>query len=290
MAGSWNTPAGKLYQLCDMGPDAYAAITIISHPMSYLGLKHMQIAKLLAAFSIVLAGISAEASPILQLGITNGSYDSGSNDVITTDDIFTLNAYGKAKSGSAVSLGATYFISIAIMAEEALNPANFGSFMIGANTYTLADLVFGNPPFEADLGKQGGDLGSHDVYDTWFLQYAFQFSGSDLTADVNVENTPAFDPLANAGTDYYFKSFNVNTQGLFAGYNLHFDLFDTVVNKKGDVTIGGHAPFSHDASTAYISSPSSVPEPATLVIFAFSLAGLYFSRKLAWPVAQRVKK
>jgi hypothetical protein len=232
-----------------------------------------------------LAGISAEASPILQLGISNGSYDLDSGDVVTTDKVFTLNAYGKAKSGSAISLSTTYFISIAIMAEEALNPANFGSFIIGTNTYTLSDMVFGNPPFEADLGQQGGDLSSHGIYDTWFLQHAFKFSVSDLTSNVNVENTPEFDPLTNAGADYYFKSFNVDAQGLFTGYNLHFDLFSTLVSKKGDVTIGSHAPFSHDASTAYVSldsSTSSVPEPSTLAIFGFALAGLFFSRKLAW--------
>jgi hypothetical protein len=255
----------------------------------------MQILKLLASFSLALACVTSQASPELQLGITDGSYDSGSSDVITTDDIFTLNSYGKETGGNAVSLGMNYFVSIAILAEEGLNPANFGSFLFGANTYTLSDMVFGNPPLETNQGHEGGDLSPHGIYDTWFLQYAFQFSNSSKTSEVNTENTPAFDPLTNAGTDYFFKSFTVNTQGLFAGYNLHFDLFTTAINNKtGDTTISSNAPFSYEASTAYSSSAfdvdiSSVPEPSTIAIFGSALAGLYFSRRLVRPpVTQKI--
>ncbi|MES2624789.1 MAG: choice-of-anchor N protein [Pseudomonadota bacterium] len=254
----------------------------------------MQAIKLLAAFLIAVTCVSASASPILQLGITNGSYDADSADVVTTQNSFTLNAYGKTKGGNAATTNTTYFLSIAVLAHEGLTSADFGSFMLGNNTFTLKDMVFGNPPFESSLGHEGGDLAPHGVYDTWFLQYGFQFSGANLTSDVNVEKNPAFDPLANPGKDYFFKSFDVNTKGLFNGYNLHFDLFNTQVNKKGDVTIGSNAPFSHDASTAYeyvveANLPSSVPEPSTFVIFALALAGIVASRKLVWPPAHKVK-
>lgn len=234
---------------------------------------------------------------MLQLGITKGSYDSDAEDVITTDKIFMLNAYGKSKDGNATNLATNYFLSIAILADAKLNAANFGSFMFGANTYTINDMVFGTPPDVANKGKQDGDIGSHGIYDTWFLQYPFHFSDSKRTANVNVQKTPGFDPLANPGKDYFFNSFSVNTTGLFANYNLHFDLFSTVVSKKGETKVSSHAPFSHDASTAFTAASydqktseiASVPEPSTSAIFAMALAGLCFSRKFVRPpVAQKI--
>lgn len=253
----------------------------------------MHIFKLSVALLLVSACLTASAAPVLQLGITNGSYDAVAEDVITTSKAFTLNAYGKIKGGNAASLGTNYYLSIAVLGAEGLNPANFGSFIFGGTTYTLSDMVFGNPPIETSMGHDGGDLAPHGIYDTWFMQYAFQFSGSSKTSTVNVEETPGFNPLANAGTDYFYKSFNVDTKGLFAGYNLHFDLFSTEL-KKGDLRIAGHAPFSHDASTAYAYTENtafqaSVPEPSTFVVFCLGLAGIFFSRKLVWPPAINVK-
>lgn len=90
----------------------------------------------------------------------------------------------------------------------------------------------------------------------------------------------------------------MDTKGLSAGYNLHFDLFTTTVNKEGDTKVGSNAPFSHDASTAYNSSSyevttadiASVPEPSTLIMFGLAIAGLFFSRKLLRPPVQEEAK
>ncbi len=253
----------------------------------------MRILKLSAALLVTLACMTANAAPILQLGITDGSYDTANADVITTSDTFTLNAFGKSKGGNAATSSTNYYVSIAVSAADGLNPANFGSFSFGGTTYTLVDMIFGNPPIKTNSGNNGGDLGPHGVFDAWFMQYAFQFSNSSKTADVNVENTPGFDPLANAGTDYFYKSFIVDTHGLFGGYNLHFDLFSTEL-KKGDLKIASHAPSSHDASTAYAYNPSAnfqatVPEPSTFVVLCLALAGIFFSRKLVWPPAAEVE-
>jgi hypothetical protein len=253
----------------------------------------MRILKLSAALFIALTCMTANGAPVLQLGITNGSYDAVAGDVITASNSFTLNAFGKSTGGNAASLLTNYYVSIAVFAAEGLNPANFGSFSFGGTTYTLIDMVFGNPPAETSAGHDGGDLGPHDLYDTWFTQHAFQFSDSNRTSAVNVENRPAFDPLANPGTDFFYQSFNVDTQGLVAGYNLHFDLFSTKL-KRGDVKIASHAPFSHDASTAYSYNTTSrfqasVPEPSTFVVFCLALAGIFLSRKLVWPPAAAVK-
>jgi len=260
---------------------------------NFFGPGSMRILKLPVALLTALTCLTVNAAPILQLGITNGSYDTVANDVTTASNNFVLNAFGKTTGGNAATTGTNYYLSIAVIAAEGLNPANFGSFMFAGTTYTLSNLVFGNPPVETSQGHEGGDLSSHDVYDSWFMQYAFQFSGSNKTSGVNVENTPGFDPLANPGSDYFYKSFNVDTQGLFAGYNLHFDLFSTEL-KKGDLKITSHAPFSHDASTAYAYAANEqfqaeVPEPSTFVVFCLALAGLFFSRRLVWPPAAEVK-
>lgn len=151
----------------------------------------MQILKLLAAFSFALAYMTAEASPILQLGITNGGYDADAGDVVTTENIFSLNAFGKSgKNG--VNLDDFYFISIAILADEELNPADFGTFNFAGTSFTAKDMVFGNPPFESNQGFEGGDLSPHGIFDTWFLQYAFQFSSSNLTSVVKCREHSRF--------------------------------------------------------------------------------------------------
>ena len=255
----------------------------------------MFIGKFSRVFFIALACTTVQASPILQLGVTNGSFDSKLEDVITTDRAFSLNAFGKA-SKNGIDLNTNYYISIAILADDKLDPANFGSFNFAGINFTGKDMVFGNPPFEKDQGFEGGDLSPHGIFDTWFLQYAFKFNPADKTADVNTEKSPGFKPTDNAGKDYFFKSFTVDTKGLFAGYNLHFDLFSTEINKKGNVVIGSNAPFSHDVSTAYVAlSPddskppvASIPEPSSFLIFALALGVLVVIRKVKLPTIPKL--
>lgn len=234
----------------------------------------MRILKLSVALFTALACLIVNTAPILQLGVTHGSYDTATEDVITTSKNFMLNDFGKKAGSNAAALDTNYYLSIAAIAAEGLNPPDFGSFGFAGTTYTLNSMLFGNPT---------------SVYDSWFMQ----FSGSNATSDVSVKSTPGFDSLANPGGNYFYKSFNVNTQDLFAGYNLHFDLFSTEL-KKGDSGIASHVPFSHDASTAYdyiASEPfeATVPEPSSYVVFCLALAGVFLSRKLVWPPAAEVK-
>lgn len=222
----------------------------------------------LAALFLSLAGINqVYASPRLQLDIEGGVYDLTEESIVTMSGAFTLYAYGHATGSKPVDTSETHYISIALTPSVPETPApDFGSFVFNGYTFDIGDMIYGIPPIEFDGAEpDGGDLGSHGVYETYFIEYAFTFDPLQTRADVNTQDDPGTDPSSNAGSDLYYMGFDVDAGDLNGGYYLHFDLYDNKF-KTGDTDIDHFAPFSHDATY--------VPEPGSLMLFSIALLGL----------------
>ena len=190
--------------------------------------------------------------------LTGGEYDLLSETIVTTDNTFTLYAYGN----KAIDTNEKHYISIALTPQTGPATEPFGSFDFGGTPYDITDMVYGNPPIEAALGHDPGDLASHGVFDTFFLEFEFYFSTSMTTASVNTEDDPGHVPTGS-GDDLYYQSFNVNVSNLLPGFCLHFDLYNTEFKLYGDIDMDNFAPYSHDAGT--------VPEPAAVSLLAMAL-------------------
>lgn len=262
----------------------------------------MKTQSLIAACGLTLASFAVQANPELQLGISYGLYDAGSETVITSDDQFTLNTFALAHGEKALSPEDTVYVSVTVTADAGMDFREFGSFVFNGIVYTASDLTLGVPPQETNMGPDGDDLSTHGHFPGMFLQHPFKFSAANLTADIDTRTNPGYLPSQNGDT-YFFNSFPVKVTGLHAGYNLHFDLYTTTEEQDGDVDIARAAPFSHDAETNYlpefltsalfiplsedskINRPirhtpvASVPEPAVWLLFVLGLVGIAISRK-----------
>ncbi len=229
---------------------------------------------------------SALAIPALQLDIDGGSYDSLTQTTLTGEKKFRLHAYGMANE---IDLKGNYYLS-AEMQPNTDRPGDYGSF-----AYSLAggvlttvdvtqDMSYGTPPLD-QLYK---DLGSHDVFDTYFAEIAFKF---DPLVFVSAYDVPT--DAAKAGSSMYDVAIDFDITGLVGGYGLHFDLYQTGFNRANDPFIVQFAPFSHDAGTRevppippvpptvliqQVSAPvevtSTVPEPGALALMGLGLVGI----------------
>lgn len=235
--------------------------------------------KIVTAAAVVLSGLLAmpvAALPTLQLDIVGGTYDTSDQTIVTDSDSFDLVAYGVATGSKAVSTSENYFISIALTPKTGpVAPSDIGSFVFAGTTYDIDDMVYGTPPLDAVEGSPDAELGSHSIFETFYLEIAFNFDALLTRNGVNTQDVSGSDPTdtANAGTSLFYKLFSVDVSALLPEYELHFDLYNTKVSKQNSADIGpdDFAPFSHDAATR-------VPEPAPLVLLGLGLIALFLTR------------
>jgi hypothetical protein len=232
---------------------------------------------LVSGLVLSLAG-TASAVPMLQLDIEDGAYEPGSETIVITSPVFTVRAYLRGDG----DLGQEYFLSIALRPKTGPEGADLGSFIVNGEKILVTDgMVYGVPPYEAFIEHDGGDLGKHDIYETYFKEIGFTFSASNLADTRNTADNPGLaidlavgDPAWTGGSSYY-ADFVIDAANLDLGLGLHFDLYSTKLGQKkpnGDIDVDQFAPFSHDAEY--------VPEPASLAVWGvLGLAILGASRR-----------
>lgn len=272
-------------------------------------MKQLKIAALVAALSSSLTTVPAVALPTLQLGILGASYDVGTETSVAGGNTFKLYAFLNPGDPSALLAG-DYYISAAL-APKTSAPASLGSFGFGATTVNATtDMTYGSPPLGAVPGA-GGNLQDHGIFDTYFSEFKFNFSSMNKASSVDVQNNASLAGVVFSGLgvgDLYWAEFDIDVTGLASSTALHFDLYNSTVQKcKGSAdclsTIGtdDFAPFSHDAQSGLGGGGSSggttgsgggtpgsgggtpgsggqVPEPdsGSLVVLAMGLLGASF--------------
>lgn len=227
---------------------------------------------------------TANAIPVLQLGIAGGTYDWSTQTIVATSSSFSLFAFLDPNSSNTLS--DTYYLSMAITPQVS-TPADLGSFTYNGTTVNVTSgMDYGVPPIDAySAGADSGDLPTHGIYPTYYKEVGFSFNSSinpsaGVSAKFDTQLNPGSGPQAGSGM--YYASFDIDTTNLADGYAIHFDLYNTTLCTRNKASCAGQtdtditkfAPFSHDAqsrSSVPPPPPPAVPEPET---YALLLAGL----------------
>ena len=224
----------------------------------------------------------AEAVPLLQLDIVGGTYDDPTESIVISAPTATVVALGTASGATSQDdlLGKTTYLSVAAVFDNGgdveISELWGTSIVIDGVTFDETDFVIGAPPATSDDKFIGG----HGVYDTAFLEIAFNFAADAETATYNSEDNPGASTLYNGGQGSFFQAFEVGIQALASGIKLHFDLYTTKeTNEETERDL--FAPFSHDAEMRPGSSVvvTEIPEPGSLIIFGLALLVIGVSRK-----------
>lgn len=267
---------------------------------------------------LLLFAVQVQAIPSLQLDIAGGTYNPKDGSLydpmhdketiiaptVAAGEPITLYAYlspdGEKPQGNpnaTALLGDYYYLSLAIypkVAEATPSFPDLGTISVnGVDIKVTESMRFGTPPYETQMTQLSdpGDLSSHGVYETYFMQLQFTFDPNNVsnaynTQDMTGAGPSAYDPLT--GSPMYYEAFSIDTTGLAEGYYIHFDLYNSYVQPEtvnlgrgvklvlDDTDVNSFAPFSHDAES---NGNTPVPEPSTLILLGAGMLGLGFARR-----------
>ena len=166
----------------------------------------------LLALAVFAAGVRpGQAEPLLQIDIEGGV--NSTETLVATGPVFTLYALLTPGGGDTIGdlLNDFDYISAALTPETGEPGGIFGWFEFdGAtdrdgndlgggvdavdNPYLVTgDMTYGSPPIDAceldpeSCGGNPGDIGGHAIFETYFIEFEFQFTDLLQTATYNAQ-------------------------------------------------------------------------------------------------------
>jgi len=238
----------------------------------------MKAVKLLLISLFFAYSSAAMALPSLQLGPDasnpgDWSYDSVNETWVVNDGPFNLNVYALDSAwDSSITSGFAYLIAAAVPSTA----DDTDAFDISVTDGSKVAYGFGAPPIE-DTNTPA----PHNVYDTYYEVYEFEFDRSVSGWIGNTQTGTTDEALG------YSYSFDIDVISLAAGVEgVHFDLFTVtpaqwVPNSGVDdkKLVYAIAPFSHDAEYCEINCAHDVPEPTMVGLLAMGLLALAVARR-----------